>query len=507
MRKIASICLIAVALIAPLQTKAVVSSPLATRLQGYILLQTQQHGEAWYINPKDQKRYYMKDGATAYQMMRQFGLGILNTDLEKAQNGDRKILNQIKGKIVLQVQEHGEAYYVNPKTLKLTYMKDGDEAYSIMRFQSLGISDIDLETIPSGNLPMSTTQFDIGDTVNFARISFKVNSASLAQQTEGTLGTATAESGSKFIIIDASVTNITNSPSIFSSGLALIDQKGRLFNDYEDTIGKIDNYLLMRSLAPSIEERGKLIYEVPNDSISFKLEGMKDGTSQIYDILIPQDRINSNYSGDYVSINSSPVATKNFCSVSSDCEGFKIRIDFDEDPNTCSSSYCKYISGDSKQVFYLTVRGDTVDGKVVLRNLNSGTEQDYKDISSGTYDESTGKIDFTYGYYLYPNIKVDFRYIEHKGNISGDQFIGTRAYSSSYGSATTGKVTYLPISTSDSIPKVGCTIKGDTHIYSGDKKTYYTSTNSTYSSIHLVEAWFCSEQDAIAAGYQKTLQN
>ena len=50
-------------------------------LKGRILIQVESHGEAWYVNPVDGKRYYMPDGFTAYRIMRFFGLGITNEDL------------------------------------------------------------------------------------------------------------------------------------------------------------------------------------------------------------------------------------------------------------------------------------------------------------------------------------------------------------------------------------------------------------------------------------------
>ena len=99
----------------------------------------------------------MKDGPTAYQMMRQFGLGITNANLAKIpQEGETKTfpttLNHVKGKILLQVEDHGEAWYVHPKTGIRYYMKDGEAAYNLMRYYSLGITNADLEKIPVGDL-------------------------------------------------------------------------------------------------------------------------------------------------------------------------------------------------------------------------------------------------------------------------------------------------------------------------------------------------------------------
>lgn len=178
---------------------------LAADLAGNILLQVEQHGEAWYVGPVSGQRYYLKDGATAYQMLRQFGLGIKNADLaqipvgledrftsgtdtdgdglsdqletglgtnykkkdsdgdgdnDKAEilantnpngQGDRKIdhelIEKLRGRILLQVEKNGEAWYLHPSG-KRYYLPDGDAAYQIMRFISLGVTNKELAKIP-----------------------------------------------------------------------------------------------------------------------------------------------------------------------------------------------------------------------------------------------------------------------------------------------------------------------------------------------------------------------
>lgn len=151
-------------------TSAASNTPLANRLKGHILLQVESSGEAWYVNPTDIKRYYMKDGATAYEMLRRFGLGITNRDLEKIPIGvvpgmadsntksatfnralhSQTLINRLKGKILLQVEALGEAWYVYPKDGRRYYMKDGETAYQIMRSLSLGITNQNLEGILAG---------------------------------------------------------------------------------------------------------------------------------------------------------------------------------------------------------------------------------------------------------------------------------------------------------------------------------------------------------------------
>jgi hypothetical protein len=134
------------------------SASLATLFQGTILLQVQSHGEAWYVNPKDLKRYYMKDGNVAYQMMRSFGQGISEPDFAKLSGGNLTLLKRFKGSIILRVNLHGEAYYINPKDLSVTYLKDGAAAYELMRKSGLGIATSDLEKISVGiiKLPPAT---------------------------------------------------------------------------------------------------------------------------------------------------------------------------------------------------------------------------------------------------------------------------------------------------------------------------------------------------------------
>ncbi|MBT3689842.1 hypothetical protein HN800_04670 [bacterium] len=179
----------------------------AADVYGKIFLQVESHGEAWYVNPEDGQRIYMKDGDTAYSVMRDLGLGITDDDISKipigieerfeeldsdndglgdkleealgsdpnnpdtdydgyldgqeVRNGyslfdnssiklsyDDSLVNSLKGKILLQVESHGEAWYVNTEDSKRHYMTDGEAAYQIMRYLGIGITNDDLSKIP-----------------------------------------------------------------------------------------------------------------------------------------------------------------------------------------------------------------------------------------------------------------------------------------------------------------------------------------------------------------------
>jgi phosphodiesterase/alkaline phosphatase D-like protein len=141
-------------------------SNLVNRLLGRILLQVENKGEAWYLDKDSYKRYYLRDGQTAYAVMWAVGLGINDSDLVKIPIGDiggdsseaaattvdPSLVSRLKGRILLQVQQHGEAWYVNPADGQRYYLKDGDTAYQIMRYLSLGIKNSDLQKIPVGEL-------------------------------------------------------------------------------------------------------------------------------------------------------------------------------------------------------------------------------------------------------------------------------------------------------------------------------------------------------------------
>ena len=149
---------------AQLNNQEILNNNLADRLQGRILLQVQDHGEAWYVRMSDSKKYYMKDGGAAYEMMRYFSKGITDADLLKIPKvadttemnkstsvcSVNSIANRLKGEILLQVNQNGEAWYVDPVKCRSIYMKDGGAAYDIMKYLGLGILNSDLNKIQTG---------------------------------------------------------------------------------------------------------------------------------------------------------------------------------------------------------------------------------------------------------------------------------------------------------------------------------------------------------------------
>lgn len=123
---------------------------LSNKLKGKILLQVESHGEAWYVNPKTGSKHYMANGNEAYRIMRYLGVGITNKDLEKIKI-NKTFAKKNSGKILLQVESKGEAFYVDFNG-NAHYLKDGSAAYNIMRELGLGIKNNDLSKILEGSL-------------------------------------------------------------------------------------------------------------------------------------------------------------------------------------------------------------------------------------------------------------------------------------------------------------------------------------------------------------------
>jgi hypothetical protein len=128
-----------------------VSATLSARLSGRILLQVQSKGEAWYVNPVNKLKYFLGRPADAFAAMRGLGLGISNKDFAGLAK-NKTLLNKLKGRIVLTVQSHGEAYYINPVNLKIISLGRPADAFATMRSVGLGITNANLRQIGVGEI-------------------------------------------------------------------------------------------------------------------------------------------------------------------------------------------------------------------------------------------------------------------------------------------------------------------------------------------------------------------
>ena len=141
---------------------------LESKLSGRILLAVESNGETWYVNPVNQKRYLLQESSDVFNIMKELGLGISNSDF----NSFKGIAPlRLSGRILLKVQGLGEAYYVNPVDLKMHYLGRPHQGLKLMQSLSLGITNMNLakisvsnyknvSTINSGNVSITNSGFD-----------------------------------------------------------------------------------------------------------------------------------------------------------------------------------------------------------------------------------------------------------------------------------------------------------------------------------------------------------
>jgi len=185
---------------------------LAKKLAGRILLQVESRGEAWYINPDDNKKYYLGKPGNAFNLIKKLSLGISSRDLLKipvslidydgpdsdgdglpdrlenilgtdndkidsdgdgfadkleiANNfnplGREKIVvdqafaDKQSGRIFLQVENKGALWYLNPTDKKRYYLGEADDVSKIISQFGLGIKNSSLNGILSDSLSIAS---------------------------------------------------------------------------------------------------------------------------------------------------------------------------------------------------------------------------------------------------------------------------------------------------------------------------------------------------------------
>ena len=172
-------------------------------LKGKIILQVESKGEAYYVHPGKKEMHYLGRPEDAFNVMREQGVGISNINLNKiavsldnlsgldsdgdglpddfeiaigtnpnnpdsdgdgyddyteilhgynplgvgSMNYDNDFSKKQAGRIFLQVEKNGEAWYVNPENNKRYFLGRPNDAFNVMRNLSLGISDNDLNKL------------------------------------------------------------------------------------------------------------------------------------------------------------------------------------------------------------------------------------------------------------------------------------------------------------------------------------------------------------------------
>ncbi len=132
-----------------------VDAKLAAKLAGKLLLQVERSGFIWYVNPSDNKRYYISQDS-ALEIFRKLALGITEENLnliptkESKAKGNAALRNRLKGKLMLRVEAKGAISYIDNDG----YRHDINASNLMENFRnlSLGITNANLRKITVGEL-------------------------------------------------------------------------------------------------------------------------------------------------------------------------------------------------------------------------------------------------------------------------------------------------------------------------------------------------------------------
>lgn len=190
-------------------TIKVEASSLPYELRGHFLIQADRAGQAWYVDPDNGLRHYLANNDSALEFLNKFGEGISNIDLAKIpialdprfnrsdSDGDGlddrveralgtdplqadsdsdsysdgielshhfnplgkgrlaidlDFSSSMAGRILLQIEGKGEAWYLSPVDNLRYYIGDLEDLFRIIKYLGRGILSSDLEKIADASL-------------------------------------------------------------------------------------------------------------------------------------------------------------------------------------------------------------------------------------------------------------------------------------------------------------------------------------------------------------------
>lgn len=132
-------------------------SELTKKLHGKMLLDVDGNGEVYYVDPVTGGKEYLADGSSAHRLLERRALGITEENFAELVIGENKedasvceenkLGKRLRGRIVLRVEENGEAYWINPENCRAYYAGTHEAAYELMKRMSLGIKKGDLAKV------------------------------------------------------------------------------------------------------------------------------------------------------------------------------------------------------------------------------------------------------------------------------------------------------------------------------------------------------------------------
>jgi hypothetical protein len=136
------------------------------------------------------------------------------------------------------------------------------------------------------NEGMKNINKKIGDEVTLDTGKVIVNSVNETQTLSSSFSNpAVAAQGTKFVVINLTLTNITNSQFTFSpdDAFTLVDNKSREYHVFSN---QLDTDLTYKGLSPSVPVTGTLVYQIPSAATGYSLVTSKASTKELYKIVL-----------------------------------------------------------------------------------------------------------------------------------------------------------------------------------------------------------------------------
>jgi len=179
-----------------------------------VMVPVNDYEPAWYINPGTKEKLYIGQPIDVFRVMRKFGVGIKHATLQEYfKKGFPK---NLAGKILLDVESKGQAYYISPADLKSHFLGQPNFALLVLRENGFLLSkeepDIKLNNPLAEERKRALEEKALADK-NLAEANKIIPEVTIPMMKELTVTTEpiSANSGfSKIIAVSASVSNEAN---------------------------------------------------------------------------------------------------------------------------------------------------------------------------------------------------------------------------------------------------------------------------------------------------------